>query len=66
MEPSQIIQWVFIGVILAIVAYDKARGIWKRRNDNPRNYGERIAKLEEAMENVQEDIRKIKEKLDLI
>ncbi len=66
MEPGQIIQWVFIGIVLAIVAYDKARGAWKKKNGNPGNYGERIASLETSMEGVEEDIKAIKDKLNLV
>lgn len=60
------IQWVVIGVIIAVQAYDKARMAWKRRNGNPGNYGERIASLETSMEGVEEDIKAIKDKLNLI
>jgi len=66
MEPGQIIQWVFIGVILAIVALDKARSAWKRRNGNPGNYGGRIIKLETKMEDMEEDVKQIKRKLNII
>lgn len=65
MEPGQIIQWVIIGIIISVQTYGIARGAWKRRNGNP-GYGERIAKLEEAMDDVKNVIEKIKDKLNLI
>lgn len=66
MQPEQIIQWVIIGIVIAVFAYDKARGAWKRRNGNPGNYGERIAGLETAMKGIEEDVKAIKEKLNLV
>jgi len=63
-EPGQIILWVVIGILIAVQAYDKARSAWKRRINNPA-YGERIAKLETSMEGVEEDIKAIKDKLNL-
>lgn len=66
MEPSQIIQWVIIGVVLAIVTIDKARGAWKRRSNGNPGYGERIATLEEAMQHVEDDIKQIKRKLNIV
>ena len=65
MEPGQIIQWVVIGIVITAFAYDKARATWKRRNGNP-GYGERLAALEKAMEGVEDDIKQIKGKLNLI
>jgi len=65
MEPSQIIQYVLIGIIIAAIAFDKARGAFKRRNNNP-GYGERIAKLETAVEGIEDDLKIIKERLNLV
>lgn len=64
--PSEPILWIVIGIVIAVQAYDKARGAWKRRNGNPGNYGERIKGLETAMEGVEDDIKRIKDKLDLV
>lgn len=66
MEPGQIIQWVVIGIVITVFTYKEARGAWKRKNGNPGNYGERIASLETSMEGVEEDIKAIKDKLNLV
>jgi len=66
MEPGQIILWVVIGILIAVQAYDKARGAWKKRNGNPGNQGERIARLETAMKDVKDDVMVIKRKLNLV
>lgn len=66
MEPGQIIQWVIIGIFIAVFAYDKARGAWKRRNGNPGNFGERFVKIETEIKDMKEDIKLIKRKLNLI
>ena len=42
------------------------RSKYKKKDPNNPGYGERIATLEEAVENIEEDLRKIKNKLDLI
>ena len=42
------------------------RSRYRKRNNNPGNYGVKIGKLETKVENIEEDIRKIKDKLDLI
>jgi len=70
MEPGQIIQWVLIGVILAIVIVDKGKRIISRGNGNKNNnnnpgYGNRITKLETKMENVEREVGRIRVKLDL-
>ena len=62
---SEQLLWVVIGIVIAVQSYDKARAAWKKRIGNP-GYGERIAKLETAMEGIEEDIKLIKEKLNLI
>lgn len=65
MEPGAIIQWVVIGIVITAFAYDKARGVWKKRNGNP-GYGERIAELEKGMEVIEKDIKAIKDRLNLV
>ena len=64
--PSEPIIWIVIGIIIAVQAYDKARTAWKRRNGNPGNYGEKIGRLEERMEGVEEDVKAIKDRLNLV
>lgn len=59
------IQWAVIGVIIAVQTFDKARSAWKRRNGNP-GYGTRLTKLETKMNDVKEDVKAIKNKLNLI
>jgi len=69
MEPGQIIQWVLIGVILAIVIVDKGKRIISRRNGGKNNnnpgYDTRITRLETKMENVEREVGRIRVKLDL-
>lgn len=65
MEPGQIIQWVIIGIIISVQTYSIARAVWKRKNGNP-GYGEKIGRLEERMDDVVEDVKAIKDKLNLI
>ena len=56
----------FLG--LAIIALTQALVLVLRlsqgKKNNPGKYGERIATLEEAVENIKEDIRKIEDKLN--
>lgn len=76
-EASQLI---LVGIAVAFVALERALKIyahvaWKRNGknrikslndlDNP-GYGNRITKLETLMEGVEEDIKAIKKKLNLI
>ena len=58
---EQIGQWILIGIMVAFVAYDKAKKLF---SNNPKGYGERIATLETNMKNVKEDIKEIKAKLN--
>lgn len=64
--PSEPLIWIVLGLNIALQTYDKARGAWKRRNGNPGNYGERIKGLETSMKDVKEDVKRIKDKLNLI
>ena len=40
------------------------RSLYKRKNNNPGNYGVKIGKLETEVLNIKEDIKEIKEKLN--
>ena len=42
------------------------RSRYRKKNNNPGNYGIKIGKLETKVEDIEEDIRAIKKKLDLI
>lgn len=42
------------------------RSKYKKRNNNPGNYGIKIGKLETRVKNIEDDIGRIKDKLDLI
>ena len=68
MEEQAIIQWVMLGVVIGIMAFDKVKA-WQMRNgrrlSNPGNpgkgtTGERLATLEEKTENIEKDIDGIK------
>ena len=37
-----------------------------KKKDNPGNYGERIGKIETRLEDIEDDLERIKNKLDLI
>jgi hypothetical protein len=77
---NEIYQWILVGIAVAFVAIDRAIKFynafaWKRNGRNRRKslndsgnpgYGERIAKLETAMEGVEEDVKAIKDKLNLV
>lgn len=55
-----------VSLIIERIFYYKSK--YKKKNnrsDNP-GYGERIAKLETAMEGVEEDVKAIKRKLNLV
>ena len=62
----------FLG--LAVIALTQAlvlvlrlsQGRINKKNNNPGNYGIKIAKLETKVENIEGDIREIKEKLEKI
>jgi len=40
------------------------RSLYRRKNNNPGNYGVKIGKLETEVENIKEDIREIKRRLN--
>lgn len=70
MNGQMIGQWILLGIILTITAFDKVR-VWQQaKNDknskqsNPGNYGERIARLEARVKNIEEDIREIKRRME--
>ena len=42
------------------------RSRYRKRNNNPGNYGVKIGQLETRVGNIEEDIGRIKDKLDLI
>lgn len=42
------------------------RSRYRKKNNNPGNYGERMGKIETRLEDIEEDIKRIKDKLDLI
>ena len=42
------------------------RSKYKKKGNNPGNYGERMGKIETRLEDIEEDIGRIKDKLDLI
>lgn len=53
----------FLG--LAVIALTQALVLaLKLKKNNPGKHGERIAKLEEAVENIKDDIKEIKGKLE--
>jgi len=57
---QQALQWIIIGVTVAFIAFEKAMKLLK---NNPKNYGERIATLEKAVEIIEGDIKEIKDKM---
>lgn len=61
MDPNQIIQWIVIGIAMALFALDKARKAIKDRN-NP--FAERIAKLETGLKDLKERVERIERKLN--
>ena len=72
MEEQAIIQWVMLGVVIGIMAFDKVKA-WQMRNGrksnpgNPSNLGtpsERMTRLETKVDNIEEDIKGIWRKLD--
>lgn len=69
MNEQMIGQWIILGIIVTMIAFDKVKA-WQIKNgrknnsDNPGNFGERIAKLEEKAENIEGDIDEIKQKLN--
>lgn len=58
---EQIGQWILIGIMVAFIAFDKAKKLF---SNNPKGFGERIASLETDMKNVKEDIKEINRKLN--
>lgn len=68
MNEQMIGQWIVLGVIITMMAFDKVKA-WQSKNGkksnsgNPGNYGERIATLEEKAENIEDDINEIKKEL---
>jgi len=71
MNEQAIIQWVVLGIVVTMIAFDKVKA-WQVKNtkppngkkSNPGNYGNRITRLETKMENVEKAIDEIKKKLD--
>lgn len=42
------------------------KSLYRKKNSNPGNYGVKIGKLETRVKNIEENIGRIKDKLDLI
>lgn len=57
MDANQVWQWVTLGILVAFVAFDKAKK-WFKSSDNP-GYGERIAKLEKGQEEIEGRLERI-------
>lgn len=60
--------WLIV-LTLAQIIYVWMRMAGKRnnrKNSNPGNYGVKIGKLETKVKNIEDDIKRIKDKLDLI
>lgn len=51
-------------LLIERVFYYKSK--YRKRNSNPNNYGVKIGKLETKVKNIEDDIKRIKDKLDLI
>lgn len=51
-------------LLIERVFYYRSR--YKNKNNNPGNYGVKIGKLETRVKNIEDDIGRIKDKLDLI
>jgi len=65
LDPLTIIAVVgMASLLIERVFYYKSR--YRKRNNNPGGYGERIGKIETKIENIEDDIRRIKNKLNLI
>lgn len=64
MDTQTIGQWIILGIIIAVLAFDKVSKLKLFKNSNNPGYGERIAGLETDMKNVKEDIIEIKVKLN--
>lgn len=66
-------QWIILGIIIAVLAFDKVAklklfrnsGNPSRNSGNPK-YGERLATLEQAVTDIRDDIREIKRRLNNI
>lgn len=69
MNELMIGQWIVLGAVITLMIFDKVKA-WQIRNEkksnpgNPGPHGERIAKLEKGVENIEEDIKNIWEKLN--
>ena len=65
LDPLTIIAVIgMASLLIERVFYYKSR--YRKRNNNPGGYGERIGKIETKIENIEDDIRRIKNKLNLI
>jgi len=42
------------------------RSRYRKRNNNPGSYGERMGKIETRLDDIEDDLGRIKDKLDLI
>ena len=62
MMENQIGQWVIIGIVVAFVAFEKAKKFFGKSN-NP-GYGERTGRLEERMKDVERRLGNIERKLN--
>jgi len=62
MDQQQIFQWIIIGIAVAFVAFERAKKLFGKSN-NP-GYGERIARLEEQMEDTERRLERIEGKLN--
>lgn len=60
---QQAYQWIVIGILVMAYAIEKARKLF---SNNPKGYGVKIGKLETRVKNIEDDISRIKDKLDLI
>jgi len=51
-------------LLIERVFYYRAR--YRKRNNNPGGYGERMGKIETRLEDIENDLERIKDKLNLI
>lgn len=51
-------------LLIERVFYYRSR--YRKRNNNPGNYGVKIGQLETKVKNIEDDVKRIKDKLELI